>query len=92
MSISPEGGTDYVPLLGVQQGRIRGALGASFLSHVLGVVLILLVIRAAPVEEIFEVDRTNYDIVWIPQAGPGGGGGRWGERVAGAAASGRGGR
>ena len=36
--------------------------------------LVLLVVRTAPVEEIFE-ERTNYDIVWIPQAGPGGGGG-----------------
>ena len=75
VSISPEGGADYVPFLGVQRGRIRGALGASFASHVLGVAVILLIIRAAPVEEIFEVDRTNYSIVWIPQAGPGGGGG-----------------
>ena len=75
VSIKLEGGADYVPFLGVQRGRIRGALGASFLSHVLGVAVVLLVIRATPVEEIFEVDRTNYSIVWIPQAGPGGGGG-----------------
>ena len=66
--------TDHVPFLGVQRGRIRGALGASFGSHVLGVVLVLLIVRTAPVEEIFE-ERINYDIVWIPQAGPGGGGG-----------------
>ncbi len=64
----------HVPFLGVQRGRIRGALGASFGSHLLGVVLVLLVVRTAPVEQIFE-ERTNYDIVWIPQAGPGGGGG-----------------
>ena len=69
------GSVDHVPFLGVQRGRIRGALGASFASHVLGVALVLLVLRVAPVEEIFEVDRTNYHIVWIPQAGPGGGGG-----------------
>ena len=65
---------DHVPFLGVQRGRIRSALGASFVSHVLAVALVLLGIRAAPVEELFE-ERTNYDIVWIPQAGPGGGGG-----------------
>ena len=65
---------DHVPFLGVQRGRIRGALGASFTSHLLAVVLVLLVVRTAPVEEIFE-ERTSYDIVWIPQAGPGGGGG-----------------
>lgn len=76
VSISPDGGTDYVPLLGVQQGRIRGALGASFASHAIGAVILLLIIRAAPAtEELFEPNRTNYDIVWIPQEGPGGGGG-----------------
>lgn len=64
----------HVPFLGVQRGRIRSALGASFTSHLLAVALVLLVVRTAPVEEIFE-ERTNYDIVWIPQAGPGGGGG-----------------
>ena len=68
------GSVDHVPFLGVQRGRIRGALGASFASHIAAVALVLLVIRVAPVEEIFE-ERTNYDIVWIPQAGPGGGGG-----------------
>ena len=66
--------TDHVPFLGVQRGRIRGALGASFAGHLLGVALVLLVVGTAPVEEIFE-ERTSYDIVWIPQAGPGGGGG-----------------
>ena len=68
------GCTDYVPFLGVRPGRIRGALGASFASHLLGVALVLLVVGTAPVEEIFD-ERTSYDIVWIPQAGPGGGGG-----------------
>ena len=64
----------HVPFLGAQRGRIRSALGASFGSHLLAVALVLLVVRTAPVEEIFE-ERINYDIVWIPQAGPGGGGG-----------------
>jgi TonB family protein len=76
LSISPDAGRDYVPFLAVQRERIRGALGASLASHAIGVVLIVLLIRAAPAtEEFFEVERTNYDIVWIPQAGPGGGGG-----------------
>ena len=75
LSIHPDGGTGYVPFLAVQRERIGGALGASFASHVIGVVLILLVIRAAPTEEVVEVNRTNYEIVWIPQDGPGGGGG-----------------
>ena len=71
----PGGGTDYVPFLGVQRERIRRALGASFASHVVGIVLIFLAIRAAPVPEEFVEERLNYDIVWIPQVGPGGGGG-----------------
>ncbi|MEE2792532.1 MAG: energy transducer TonB [Acidobacteriota bacterium] len=76
VSIDPDGGTDYVPFLGVQPKRIRGALGASLASHVLAFAVILLVIRATPVsEEIFVGDRTNYGIVWIPQVGLGGGGG-----------------
>ena len=76
LSINPNGGTDYVPVLGVQRERIRGALGASFASHAIGIVLVLLVIRAAPAtEEFFDVNRTNYAIVWIPEDGPGGGGG-----------------
>lgn len=76
LSIHPDGGTDYVPFLGVQRGRIRGALGASFASHAIGIAVILLVVGVAPAtEEIFETNRTNYDIVWIPQEGLGGGGG-----------------
>ena len=76
LSINPDGGTDYVPFLAVQRDRIHRALGASFASHVIGVVLILLAVRAAPAtEDSFDIDRTNYGIVWIPQEGPGGGGG-----------------
>ena len=66
--------TGHVPFLGVQRGRIRSALGASFAGHLLGAALVLFVVGTAPVEELFE-ERTSYDIVWIPQAGPGGGGG-----------------
>ena len=75
LSINPTAGTDYVPFLGVQRQRIRGALGLSVASHAIVIVLLLLLVRAAPVEEFVEVDRPNYAIVWIPEAGPGGGGG-----------------
>ena len=75
LSINPDGGTRYTPFLAVQRERIRGALGASVVSHVLGIVLVLLVIRAAPAQEFVEIDRPNYSIVWIPEEGPGGGGG-----------------
>ena len=75
LSISPDGGVDYVPFLALQRGRIRRAVGASFASHAIGLVLILLVFRTAPAGEFVDVDRTNYSIVWIPQEGPGGGGG-----------------
>ena len=49
----------------------------SLASHAVGVILVFLVIRTAPVvEEIVAIERTTYDsIIWIPQAGPGGGGG-----------------
>lgn len=75
LSISPDGGADYIPFLGVQRERIRGALGASFGSHVFAIFLILLLIRGAPVPEEVVAERIAYDIVWIPKAGPGGGGG-----------------
>lgn len=76
VSIDPDGGNDYLPFLGVQPKRIRGALGASLLSHLFALFVLFLAIKAAPVtEEVFDLDRTNYDIVWIPQGGPGGGGG-----------------
>ena len=75
LSINPDGGTDYIPFLGVQRERIRGALGASFASHAFGILLVLVLIRVAPVPEEIVVERPAYDIVWIPQEGPGGGGG-----------------
>ncbi len=75
LSISPDGGIDYVPFLALQRSRIHRAFGASFASHAIGLALVLLVIRTVPAVEFAEVDRTNYGIVWIPQEGPGGGGG-----------------
>jgi TonB family protein len=75
LSISSDGGAEYVPFLGVQRERIRGALGASVGSHAFAVLLVLLLIRGAPVTEEVVAERLAYDIVWIPQEGPGGGGG-----------------
>ena len=75
LSINPDGGTDYVPFLGVQRQRLRGAVGASVVSHTIGFILLLVVLRVAPIEEFVDVARTYDNIVWIPQEGPGGGGG-----------------
>ena len=77
LSIHPDGGASYTPLLSAEPKRVRGALGLSLASHAVGVILVFLVIRTAPVvEEIVAIERTTYDsIIWIPQAGPGGGDG-----------------
>ena len=75
LSINPNGGVDYVPFLGVQRERIRGAAGASIVSHALVIALALLVIRSAPASEEVVIERLSYQMVWIPEAGPGGGGG-----------------
>ena len=77
VSISPDGGTEYAPQLSVQRDRFGGAMGASFVSHAVAVVLAVVLVRSAPVAEIISqpIERTNYDIVWIPSEGPGGGGG-----------------
>ena len=75
LSFNPNGGADYVPFLGAQRERLRGALGASVASHVVLISLVLLLISVAPIPEAVVEDRINYDIVWIPQEGPGGGGG-----------------
>ena len=77
VSISPGGGTTYAPQLAVQRERIQGAMGASFVSHAMAVVLAVALVRATPVSETTPepIERTNYDIVWIPAEGPGGGGG-----------------
>jgi len=77
VSISPEGGTTYAPQLAIQRERIQGAMGASFFSHAMAIVLAVALVRSAPVAEIIPepIERTSYDIVWIPSEGPGGGGG-----------------
>ncbi len=76
LSIHPDGGASYTPLLSVQPERVRGALGASLASHAVLVLFFFLALRAAPPEEIVAIERVPYDsIVWIAQEGPGGGGG-----------------
>jgi len=77
LSVTPDGGVDYAPQLAMRRERIRGALGASFVSHFMFVVLAVLLVRVTPVSEqvVEPIERTIYDIVWIPQEGPGGGGG-----------------
>ena len=75
LSITPDGGVDYLPLLGLQRERVSRAFGASVASHAVVIMVALLLIQAAPSEEFVEVVRNNYSIVWIPQEGLGGGGG-----------------
>ena len=60
-----------------QEKRLGGALGASVLSHVAFVALALLIVNLVPdrVGEAILPDRTNEDIVWLAEPGPGGGGG-----------------
>ena len=60
-----------------QEKRLGGALGASVLSHVAFVLVALLIVNLVPdrVGEAILPDRTNEDIVWLAEPGPGGGGG-----------------
>jgi periplasmic protein TonB len=64
--------------------RIAPAALASFLSHVLFVVLVVLFIRYAPptvTTAAFLPDQPNQNIIWLSQPGPGGGGGGGGNRM-----------
>jgi periplasmic protein TonB len=60
-----------------QEKRLGGALGASVLSHVAFVLLALLIVNLIPdrVGQAVLPDRSNEDIVWLTEPGPGGGGG-----------------
>ena len=60
-----------------QEKRLGGALGASVASHVVFVLLALLIANLVPdrVGQAILPDRTNEDIVWLAEPGPGGGGG-----------------
>jgi TonB family protein len=64
--------------------RIAPAAMASFLSHVLFVVLVVLFIHYAPhpvTAAAFLPDQPNQNIIWLSQPGPGGGGGGGGNRM-----------
>lgn len=65
-----------------QEKRLGGALGASVLSHAALVVVILLIMRLAPVtgEHAMLLDRTPHEIVWLAEPGLGGGGGGGGNQ------------
>jgi periplasmic protein TonB len=64
--------------------RIAPAALASFLSHALFVVLVVLFIRYAPhsvTTAAFIPDQPNENIIWLSQPGPGGGGGGGGNQM-----------
>jgi periplasmic protein TonB len=65
-----------------QEKRIGGAIGASLLTHVVGVVLFLIVASLIPerVGQAMLPDRLPDQIVWLSQPGPGGGGGGGGNQ------------
>ena len=66
-----------------QEKRLGGALGASVLTHVAGVLLFFLVasLLPEPVREAILPDRLPSDIVWLAEPGPGGGGGGGGNQM-----------
>src|SRR5258705_320594 len=64
--------------------RIAPAALASFVSHVLIVLAVILFIRYAPKQTTtaaFLPDQPNANIIWLQQPGPGGGGGGGGNRM-----------
>jgi len=64
--------------------RIAPAALASFISHVLIVVAVVLFIRYAPhpvTTAAFLPDEPNQNIIWLSQPGPGGGGGGGGNKM-----------
>jgi protein TonB len=74
-----------VPFLFEQPAkRIAPAALASFISHVLIVVAVVLFIRYAPhpvTTAAFLPDQPNQNIIWLSQPGPGGGGGGGGNKM-----------
>ncbi len=66
-----------------EQQRFGGAFGASVVSHVAMVVLVLLAVRFMPRPQVAEFvpERMPDDIVWIAEEGPGGGGGGGGDNT-----------
>lgn len=65
-----------------QEKRLGGALGASVLSHGAFLLIILLIIRLAPVpgSQAMLIDRLPHQIVWLAEPGAGGGGGGGGNQ------------
>ncbi len=63
--------------------RLGGAVGVSVVTHVAGVLLVLLAIQLMPERQVAEVipERLPDDIVWIAEEGPGGGGGGGGDNT-----------
>ena len=63
--------------LGATRDRMRQSVAAAVASHGvgLGVILLLLSLFPAQVYKSIQPNRENYGIVWLPEAGPGGGGG-----------------
>jgi protein TonB len=63
-------------LLDDSRQRMRGAIGASFATHVIGFALALFIAANLPEPtSTFEPIPNSYEIVWLPEMGPGGGGG-----------------
>lgn len=65
-----------------QEKRLGGALGASVLGHGAFLLIILLIIRLAPVPGTHTMlaDRLPHQIVWLAEPGAGGGGGGGGNQ------------
>ncbi len=79
LSVRPEGSgpVEVHFLFEQQEKRLGGALGASVLSHVAFVMIAFLIVNLVPdrVGQAVLPDRTNEEIVWLAEPGPGGGGG-----------------
>jgi TonB family protein len=79
---APHGSQDIQFLLERRQQRLGGAFGASILSHIIVVALVIAIARALPESATSALpDLKNYNIVWLPAPGPGGGGGGGGNKM-----------
>ncbi len=71
---APHGSVPF--LLEDSRPRMRGAVGASFVTHIVGFALMMFVAANLPEPvSTFEPIPSRYDMVWLPEMGPGGGGG-----------------
>jgi protein TonB len=64
-------------LLGSTRKRMGGAAAASFAGHVtvIAIAMFIMALVPDPVFELVEVNRQNYEMIWLSGEGPGGGGG-----------------